>query len=156
MPMPRAGSAFASRKLSSCRLKTPRYLDLSSHPGVSSLMMQLRLPRNTTNLTYRAVYKLLLRHKQHKTAGREELAGLFHFAEAKHPASPSAHPPAAAARRAPLAELAFTRQGCHKQEHVFFFSLRTLFMRVFFIIGPNRFKQSFFPCTRRRSANQKN
>ena len=28
---------------------------------------------------------------------------LFHFAEAKHPASPSAHLPAAAARRAPLA-----------------------------------------------------
>ena len=34
---------------------------------------------------------------------------LFHFAEEKPPASPSAHPPATAARRAPLAELVFTR-----------------------------------------------
>ena len=35
------------------------------------------------------------------------IGGLFHFAEAKHPASPSAHLPAAAERRAPLAELVF-------------------------------------------------
>ena len=41
------------------------------------------------------------------------IGGVFHFAEAKHPASPLAHPPAAAARRAPLAELVFTRPSAH-------------------------------------------
>ena len=34
---------------------------------------------------------------------------MFHLAVAKQPASPSAHPQAAAARRAPLAKLVFPR-----------------------------------------------
>ena len=37
--------------------------------------------------------------------------GVYHDAEAKQPASPKAHPPAAAARQAPLAELVFQYPG---------------------------------------------
>ena len=95
--MTRAGSGFVSRKQARLRpSKTP-----SSHPGISSFMIQLRLAENTTIVastipphrrggrkiqqTYRTVVQPLLKHKTQVShinwskANLVELKSFMHF-----------------------------------------------------------------------------